>query len=199
MADAIVALTPRERAPIDRLLAALIVREVDRATWIGLRADPVVAFFEIGDASFREWIQAEPTDERLEALAEEFARLFLLPGGVPPYATAWLDGDRDRRSEELSGCVQRAFDRLGHAPIEAEPWGRLPFDHLALVLELVATASESERTVESGASMGAALRRQLLEPWVDRFATALQARADSPLYRMVGAMLTALNDAEPRA
>lgn len=186
-------LSAKERAPIDRLIASLLVREVDRATWIRLREDPIPGFFSIEDPGFRDWIEREPTADRIEALAEEFARLFLLPDGVPPFASAWIEGDREPLAEALSTFIGETMEALGVEPIRVEPWGRLPLDHLALLLELVARAGELEGSEEGASSIQAHLHRELLGPWVAAFGRSLEARATSPIYRGLGSVLVALH------
>ena len=185
-------LTARERAPIDRLLSGLLAREIDAATWERLQAAPVTDFFERARPGFREWIEGPPTEPRLETLAEEFARLFLLPGEVPPYASVWLDEDREAAGRAITDLARSALAALGREPVVAEPWGRMPLDHAALLLDLVAAASLEALETDADVDAAEPLRAALLDRWLRDFGAALEARAQSPLYAAVGATLVAL-------
>lgn len=184
------ALSAQERAPIYAWLARLLVREVDAETLTALR-DPVVSgFFEAGTPGFTQWAALPPTRERLDTLAEEFARLFLVPGGVPLFASAWLDGDQKQLAGDLADFVDTALSALGRKTNPTEPWGRLPLDHLALWLDLiVAAASEKPEVAEH-------LVQQWMGPWVGDLGRALNQQASSPLYKGIGALLAALHSQE---
>jgi TorA maturation chaperone TorD len=181
-------LTVRERAPIYGLLTRLLVREVDAETWRALRDPVLVEFFEAAVPEFGRWISAEPEKERLDTLAEEFAKLFLVPGGVPLFASAWIEGDARKIADDLAGFVSAALETLGREPLRAEPWGRLPLDHLALWMDLIATASAESPELASH------LEEELMGPWVIALGRALEQKATAPLYRGVGALLQALRD-----
>lgn len=183
-----------DRAPIYGFLARLLIREVDETTWRALRDPVLIDFLETAEPGFGDWIAEEPTAERLESLAEEYARLFLVPGGVPLFASAWLEGEPESVAASLSDFVSGVLDALGRETLVAEPWGRLPLDHLALWLDLVVAAAEQdEASAETGPSGDADhLEAQLLGPWVVRFGEALEASAESPLYRCAGKLLRAI-------
>lgn len=181
------ALSTAERAPIYGFLTRLLLYEIDAETWNKLRDPVIVAFFERAQPGFGEWIAQSPTPARLETEAEEFARLFLVPGGVPLFASAWLGGDSDRLASDLADFVHEVLETIGREPVHAEPWGRLPLDHLALWLDLiVATTQETPDLADH-------LEEQLMGPWVLALGEALEVQSRSPLYRATGALLKALN------
>jgi TorA maturation chaperone TorD len=176
-----------ERAPIYRLVARLLIREVDAATWVALREPAIVDFLEAAAPDFGDWIAREPNAERLEELAEEFARLFLVPGGVPLFASAWIEGQSESVANGLAHFVSEILEATGRETVFAEPWGRLPLDHLALWLDLVAgLADESPELARH-------LDDQLMGPWIISLGRSLEEHAASPLYRSVGALLQDLN------
>lgn len=176
-----------ERAPIYALLARLLIEEVDAPTWESLRTPDVAAFLEQGRPGFADWIAAPASDAALEDLAEEFASLFLVPNGVPLFASAWLEGDRERMAKDLSEFVQNAMTALERQPIVRPPWGRLPMDHLALWLDLIVSAADASP------EFAEELVEQLMGPWVAQLGAALEKKARSPLYKAVGALLDALH------
>ena len=176
-----------ERAPIYRLLARLLIREVDAATWLALREPAIVDFLEAASPEFGDWVAREPNAERLEELAEEFARLFLVPGGVPLFASAWMEGQSESIANELAPFVRDILDATGREPVSAAPWGRLPLDHLALWLDLVAGLAEESP------ELARHLDEQLMGFWIVSLGRSLEDQAASPLYRSVGALLQDLN------
>ena len=176
-----------ERAPIYRLLSRLLIREVDAATWVALREPTIVDFLEVAAPDFGEWIAREPNADRLEELAEEFARLFLVPGGVPLFASAWIEGQPEIVANDLARFAHEILEATGREPVSAEPWGRLPLDHLALWLDLIAgLADESPELARH-------LDEQLTGAWIVALGRSLEGLAASPLYRSVGALLQDLN------
>lgn len=64
---------------------------------------------------------------------------------------------------------------------------RLPPDHLAVLLSLVAHALSSEDKTEH--TIGRELFTQALAPWLSTFGEALSTRSTTPLYRAVGVLL----------
>lgn len=166
-----------ERAPIDRLLSRILLREPDAELEELLQASGLVSRLD------------DSLD--LEAHAEEFARLFLLPGGVPPFASAWLEGERERLGAQFVGFVNEALAALGREAERAEPWGNLPRDHLALLLDLSANAAASDDPEDQ--ALGEHLCEQAIEPWVGAFARALVAQSRCPLYRLTGELLLQLH------
>ncbi len=180
---------PAERAPIFRWLARLLVVEVDATLWSELRSEPQRSIWSRLDPALAVQL-AHPLDaDREAALQEEFARLFLLPGGVSPVAHRWLEGDPVANRERVLGLAREALQRLDRAPIQAEPWGRLPLDHGALLLELVATAADIQ------ADLAAELERTLLEPWLPAFGASLAEEAREPVYRAAGRLVAGLDAA----
>ena len=171
-------LTTAERAPIERCVARLVLRELDPAAAAQLGAPPLADLLAKLDpevpASLNPW-----TADREEAAREEFARLFLLPGGVSPCASAWLPGEREALGARLATLITRALEALGRRRAQDD---RLPLDHLALLLELEATRA-----------VGDIVRREALGPWVARFGAALRAQAKLPIYRAAGTLLELLH------
>ncbi len=176
-----------ERGPVYRWLARLLVLEVDASLWSALRTEPQRALWARLDPALASQL-ARPLDaQREQALQEEFARLFLLPGGVSPLAHRWLEGDPVASRERMTALAQAALLRLDRQPIDAEPWGRLPLDHGALLLEIVPAAAEDR------ADLAVELDATLLAPWLPAFRALLAECAREPIYRAAGRLVTGLD------
>ncbi|MEO1084552.1 MAG: molecular chaperone TorD family protein, partial [Acidobacteriota bacterium] len=117
--------------------------------------------------------------------AAEYCRLFILPGGVSPFANVWLGKNPQDEVEALAVRIVELSARLG---LE-KPDPRQPPTHVGWLLALAALAEQAgpeaqlERTV---------LDEELLQPWVPRFCRALEKNAREPLYRALGALLRQL-------
>ena len=166
-----------ERAILYRLFAQLLTEEPDAALLELLGRAGIVEVLDQADPGLATWLP----EADVAALRIEFARLFLLPRGAAPYASAWIEGERDRLVEQLAAFTHRAMAALDMTQTRAQ--GQLSLDHLGLLLAITAEAlTEPE--------LGAHIERQLLGPWVHRFAAALMAQAESPLYRAAGRLIS---------
>lgn len=171
------------RGAVCGLLARIFLKEVDAAFAAQLARPEIAEAFEALEPGFAAHA-ARPWDEAaIDEEAAEYARLFLLPGGVTPYAAGWMDGDEGHVRADLA-------NRIGsvHALLEVEPadfgFGNVPADHIGMLLALVSLAWEREP------SGGLAARAEaLLSDWARRFASALHRESDSPLYRAAAGLL----------
>lgn len=192
-----------ERAPIYAWLSRLLVREIQAEDWDEIRSVPIRSILGRLDPLLHDDLATALSPERKEALAEEFARLFLMPGGASPFASSWLapgasqeerSSTHNRSRDEITLLVGRSFVALGREPIQREPWGRLARDHVAVILDLVARAQASNETADR--ELAAHLDRELLGAWLTSFGRALDERARVPLYRALGRLLTSLHAVE---
>jgi TorA maturation chaperone TorD len=191
-----------ERAPIYAWLAPLFVREIDATTWQELQSDPLRSILTRLEPSLDAELELELLSERASELDEEFTRLFLLPGGVLPVATAWLETSGEGQESEKppeeairEGIVQlvgHGFEALGREPVRAEPWGRLPLDHISLLFDLVSCGATS--STPSDLETAHYLDRELLGEWLERFGRALSEQANEPIYRALGRLLYSMHD-----
>lgn len=176
-----------ERAPLYSLFSLLLLAELDEESRAVL-AEPVVAeVFERAGPGTEAWLREPWTQARERRAREEFARLFLLPGGAPPFASAWIDGPLEALGGQLATLMSRALEALGREPLEREPWGRLPLDHAGLLFDVVSSAMATGDA--EAVAVAAHLDRELLGDWVGRFGAALASRAELPVYVALGRIL----------
>lgn len=188
-------LSVAERAPIYAWLSGLLVEEIDEPGWQALGREPILGFLCRTEPAFLDWSAAPFSEALRSTLAEEYARLFLLPRGASLLTSSWLDGDREQRAASIATMVERGLEVLGREPLLREPWGRLPLDHLALVFDLisVSVASGEPRQIEVAGHFDA----ELLGPWLVDFGERVHALAETPLYRAIGTIIAGLHRPDP--
>ncbi len=180
------------RAAILSLLSRILVREVDGPLLAHLAREEIGGVLEVLDPTVTAEISEAARDETArEALDVEYCRLFLLPGGVSPYALGWVEGDAGASRAQLQTRIGGLLDDLGLRPAE-HGLGNLPLDHVGVLLALAAVATERD---PGGAAFVEALG--LLCPWGERFAAALGARSNAALYRATARLLVAVLRATP--
>ena len=177
----------RELAPLYELLARLLTSEVDAALLSALRAPEAAGLMERLAPGF----MGEEVD--LDALAEEFAALFLIPGGTPPFASAWApEGAPDELPERIATFIHRAMEAL--AVEQSGAAGRLSLDHAGLLCALVARGLQGD---EEHQELARHVREEALAPWAPRLGEALKGKATSCVYRATGELLVTLHDDAP--
>jgi TorA maturation chaperone TorD len=167
----------QDLAPLYGLLSRVLAHELDEELVKTLAQPPVAQLLEPAAPGLSDYLAAFDDDAK-EAADEEFCALFLLPGGVPPRAAAWIEGELETVGANISRAAQAQLDATGR-DVATGPWGKLPLDHLSLLLSL---ASEGDREVAD----------HLVKPWAADFGRALSARASCPVYRATGEVLCAL-------
>lgn len=174
------------RAGILSLLSRLLLEEVDVRLLEELSREEVRGGLEALEPGVGGEIAAAREDAAArEALDVEYCRLFVLPGGVPPYAAAWAAADDDPSAARFAHGERLGtlLDVLG-LRLQDFGRGRVPADHagIALALAAVAHAKDAEGDVAASAL-------DLLRPWGARFAAALAARSEARLYAAAGRLL----------
>ena len=162
---------PAVEAALYALLGRLLAAEVDAEFLAVLRSPGVAEVFERA-------VPACLVEFDLEDAAAEYCRLFVLPGGVPAVAGAWLPGEEPNRAAGIAGLVANLKSEL-----QLELPQDLPPDHAGLLLPLLAWLTGHQADAADD-FIDAALR-----PWLASFARALAGRSNLPLYRAVGKLL----------
>ncbi len=170
------------RAALYRLCADLLTHELDEPRLRDLR--DVAALLVRLEPELQDWL-AGADEAALEAVRVEFSRLFLLPRGVFPFASAWLEGDCEAQATQIATLVHRAMAALELE--QTEVVGALSLDHLGLLYAVVGAALDSGATER--ARIGELVEREALGAWVLAFADALTKRARAPIYRALGRLI----------
>lgn len=169
-----------------RFIARLTTSELDDAVLEALRPPVVRDILARCDPGVLEVLDAPPTNQWRQAADEAFAAAFLLPGGAPPRAAAWWDDRDDLTLERLTSGVTAQMRRLGLERRFDAQAGRLPLDHLALMLEVAATGLEREPAMTS------AWVELHVNSWAARWGRALAERSTHPIYRALGVLCGSL-------
>ena len=176
----------------------LLAVEVDTALVETLRQEPIVTLLDDVAPGTRRWLELfDPAQKELAD--EEFTRLFILPGGTPPRAAAWMPGEIATVGAALSQTVSQVLSVLGRE-LDDGLAGNLPLDHLAVLLDLAAVADDRDgaEAAHDAGGLGPMVFRQLVAPWRKAFGLALLDQAQVPLYRAAASLLIELPDPEPR-
>ncbi|MBF0140048.1 MAG: molecular chaperone TorD family protein [Magnetococcales bacterium] len=148
---------------------------------VGLLAHPQ------GDAldNVREWSEhcpwlVEPVLElqriTLEEWQGEHTRLFIngFPRTIaPPFLSVWNEGLMGGNGV---GALQEVFREAGLEPVEG-----MPADYLGTLLEFLVYLQES--SLAPGSMSGAVFKERFIQPWIQRFVTALREGSALQLYR----------------
>ncbi len=173
----------RELAPLYELLARLLTSEVDEDLVRALRDPAAAPLLE----RLAPGVGQEQLD--LDELAAEFARLFLIPGGTPPFASAWAPEDApEELAERIAAFVHGAMEAL--AVEQSGVAGRLSLDHAGLLCSLIAKGLEGDDRQQA---LARHIRDEALAPWAPALGAALQVKARSGVYRATGALLETLH------
>ena len=173
-------LSPADQGVIYEILSRLLYSRVDAQLLSFLRNPALLSIFRAADPEV-EHVLVTAQAEDLAAMGQEFDRLFLGPGIVPPQASSWMQPDEVFNTE----LVAEAIRSLGMD--EGNPLLALPRDHVGLILALAGEALCSEK--QQLVSLGRMMEGELLGNWVLFFADALHKLSESPLYRAVGVLL----------
>jgi len=183
----------RALAPLYALLARISLLELDRELIDLLREPGLIEVLDKVEPGCRADIIREWSDADLEAAAEEYSTLFLLPDGVMPRASVWIaDEERETAEARIDELVGRVLEALGVTPDGVLT--RVPRDHLGFLLHLAAVALDDED--EAARTVAGGLIDQALAPWVGRWAQAVLARAEQPVYRAHARLLSAMLSTE---
>jgi TorA maturation chaperone TorD len=186
------ALPRTTRARLYRLFSRLLTEELEESHVEQLRHQ--AGLFGEADPELGSWLE-EATPETLVALRSEFARLFLLPKGVAPLASAWLIDEDEPLAAQLASLTHRCMAALELE--QTERFGALALDHLGLIYAVAGEALDSP--TEERADLGEHFEREALGPWVQSFARALESKSKAPLYRALARAISLTQTLSPSA
>ncbi len=170
---------------IHALLSRIFLKEADAELMTELARPEIADVLEELEPGFAEYVRGPWDDAKLEEEATEYARLFLLPRGVTPFATAWLEGDEGAIRADLEERIAVLYDALRVRPADFG-LGNVPSDHVGMLLALTSVALQVD------SSGGLAAKCDELTSWVPHFAQRVAEESTSPLYRAAGRLTTSV-------
>lgn len=183
----------RARANIYRLLAGVFLEEPTAEYLNAIRSPQVMATLTAMGAAFDEDFTATALPELQEALACEYAVLFLVAGGCPPVESVRLTGRYQQQPYfETRDFYQQSGFKVAagqHAIFEDQLGVQLSF--LAEMLDRSATALEAGDELEHARLVKEIKRFWVQHPgkWARGYATLLQRAAAHSFYREMGKLL----------
>lgn len=171
------------RASLARLVAHFLLHEIDEPGLGILRQPEMLEAFEKLEPGCRAYLTRDWQAADFEQAAVDYCSLFVLPGGAPPFAGAWLGGAPDEHGSRLLGRISQVAQRL---EVDAR-YANLPADHLGLLLTLQAEAWQQEdpQTAEL-------LEDEVLRPTAGAFGSAARERTGNRFYRAMASLLVQL-------
>lgn len=180
------------RCRVYRLFSSLLMKEVDTGMLASLKDDGIAAALGELAPGIKDTLDSGDPEKQLEDLAEEYAALFIVPGGIPPYESVRLHG---MLNQKPSWEVEEFYRSCGLV-IKAEC--RILPDHLGMELEFMAYLAEKEggarrRGDEKESSKWSGFQEEFfrghLDPWAFDFLRDLQRLAFHPFYKGAGSLI----------
>lgn len=163
----------KARANLYHLLSKVYLKEIDKGLLCALRQCPIIS----------PDILNKSDDVLLNELAEEYAALFLVSGGLPPYESVRLKG---LLCQEPTIEVERFYEKCGL--VLKDEWKRIFPDHLGLELEFMGFLCDKEAE-DSENNLWADYQREFfvdhLNQWVFDYLNDLERCSFHPFYREV--------------
>lgn len=176
-------------APVYSIAARILLTELDREALEALNEERLLEVLETLRPGCRAYLRdTEWTSDALDDLAAAYCSLFILPGGVVPFAAHWLPGDAAVARDEFAVHVNEVLEALHVRPSDFG-MGNMPTDHIGVLLALQSVA------MERGSPADVERAGRLLQPWGPVFAAELTRRAagmDAPIYEAAGRLVTEL-------
>lgn len=172
------------RASTYRLIAGLLLEEVNERTLELLREPSVRHVFETLSPGCGDYLDKQWDEATFDAAAADYCELFVLPGGVSPFAVAWTEGDPSTNPGQWAAHIQEAYAVAGLELGDSS----IPPDHIAAILVLYAAIDDTGE-VESTILID----KGLLDDWILRFAQRLESITQNPLYLAVARLLRTMS------
>lgn len=173
------------RANVYRLLSALYLKEVSRELLKTLKSEEVSEMlFDLG-IDISKTLPDILEERLLDELASEYAALFIVPGGIPPYESVRLHGKLCQGPEWQ---VRNFYERCG---LKIKDDSGVFSDHLGMELALMALLADFESRAWKDCDQKKALelidlQRQFfvehLDKWAFGFLEDMQKYALHPFY-----------------
>jgi TorA maturation chaperone TorD len=179
------------RSNVYRLLAVLYMKEVTPEVLEALKSKQVAEAFEELCSDLWRFLHDPEPEKVLNNLAEEYAALFIVPGGIPPYESVRLKG---QLSQEPAWQVEEFYRKCGL--VVRDDLRILP-DHFGMELEFMGylAGREADESVKDHQAEASGWRgfqseffRDHIEKWAFGFLRDLERYAFHPFYRGLGSL-----------
>jgi len=173
------------------LLSTLLTKEVTPELLAILKNEMVAAAFGELDPDIACYLNDQESQKLLNDLAEEYAALFIVPGGISPHESVRLHGMLNQKP----AWEAEAFYRRGGLVISDEC--RLMPDHLGMELEFMgylagreaeAHAKQDEEEAAKWIGLQGDFFQNHIDNWAFSFLTDLQRYAFHPFYKGLGSL-----------
>jgi putative dimethyl sulfoxide reductase chaperone len=187
------------RCSVYRLFSALLIKEVDPGMLAALKGDGIAGALGELAPGIRNILDSDEPEKQLGELAQEYAALFIVPGGIPPYESVRLHG---LMNQKPSWEVEEFYRHCGLAI--KEECRMLP-DHLGMELEFMGYLAEKEgdaqrRRDEKESAKWSGFQQEFfrghIDPWAFDFLRDLQRVTFHPFYKGIGSLIVQFLDTE---
>jgi TorA maturation chaperone TorD len=176
------------RSNVYHLLAMLYLKEASPELLTILKSREIIESLNELGSDFKDILSNKQQEILLDELSQEYAALFIVPGGIPPYESVRL---KDLLNQEPAWKTEEFYKRCGL--IIKEDCKTFP-DHLGMELEFMAYLSDKESTAweekdEKAAAEWNNLQKEFfsnhINKWVFGFLDDLDRFAFHPFYKEV--------------
>jgi TorA maturation chaperone TorD len=176
------------RGNVYHLLAMLYLKEASPEFLTQIKSKEISESLNELDIDFGSIFNNKSQEELIDELSQEYAALFIVPGGIPPYESVRL---KDLLNQEPAWKTEEFYKRCGL--IIKEDCKTFP-DHLGMELEFMAYLSDKESTAweekdEKAAAEWNNLQKEFfsnhINKWVFGFLDDLDRFAFHPFYKEV--------------
>ncbi|HEX9113266.1 MAG TPA: molecular chaperone TorD family protein [Nitrospirota bacterium] len=183
--------TAKARSSVYHLLSALFMKEVDSGLLAVMKSENIAQAFEELAPNIRCILDHPVPETLLNDLAEEYAALFVVPGGVPPYESVRLRG---MINQQPAWEVEEFYRHCG---LVMRDECRIMPDHIGMELDFMGDLAGKEaeaRLNDDGeeAAKWLGLEREFfqnhIDLWVFAFLRDVERLAFHPFYKTVGSL-----------
>lgn len=186
--DLDLALAAKGRSSLYHLLSLFYLKEISSEFLTQIKSKEIIESLNELDVDFGSIFNNKSQEELIEELSQEYAALFIVPGGIPPYESVRL---KDLLNQEPAWKTEEFYKRCGL--IIKEGCKTFP-DHLGMELEFMAYLSDKESAAlkddnEKAAIEWGNLQKEFfsnhINKWVFGFLDDLDRFAFHPFYKEV--------------
>lgn len=176
------------RSSLYHLLSLFYLKEVSSEFLTQIKSKEIIDSLNDIGIDFGSIFNNKSQEELIEELSQEYAALFIVPGGIPPYESVRL---KDLLNQEPAWKTEEFYKRCGL--IIKEGCKTFP-DHLGMELEFMAYLSDKEAAAwqdkdEKAAAEWSNLQKEFfsnhINKWVFGFLDDLGRFAFHPFYKEV--------------